>query len=61
LFNLSDDPGETANLAETQPERVQSLRGELTRLLAESGAQLPSVNDQFDPKRAHQSTADAQN
>jgi uncharacterized sulfatase len=60
LFNLREDPGETTNLAEGQPDRLQSLRGELTLLLTEVGAQLPSVNDQFDPTRAHQSTADAE-
>lgn len=60
LFNLRQDPGETTNLAEAHPDRLQSLRGKLTFLLTEVGAQLPSVNDQFDPTRAHQSTAEAE-
>ena len=59
LFNLREDPGEATNLAEVQRDRLQSLRSELTTLLAEAGAQLPSVNDQFDPTRAHLLTGDA--
>lgn len=60
LFNLREDPGETTNLAEVQRDRLLSLRSELTSLLTEAGAQLPSVNDQFDPTRAHQLTGDAE-
>ncbi|HTO05272.1 MAG TPA: sulfatase-like hydrolase/transferase, partial [Opitutus sp.] len=60
LFNLRDDPGETINLADVQPDRLRSFRSELTALLTEAGAQLPSVNDRYDPTRTLQSTADAE-
>ncbi len=56
LFNLGTDPGETANLADSHPERAQQLHAELAERLAAVGAQLPRINPDFDPGRARQSS-----
>mgnify|MGYP000060268771 CR=1 FL=1 len=39
LFDLQNDPGERHNLAETEPDRLATLRAELDRLLALAEAQ----------------------
>lgn len=44
LYNLSDDPGESENLAAKHPERVVSLRTELDGMLNEMGAKIPREN-----------------
>lgn len=43
LYHLTDDPGETKNLAAAQPERVKAMRARLTELLKDavpSGAEI---------------------
>lgn len=42
LYSLINDPGETANLAEQQPDKVRELRQQLTGWRASVGAGIPS-------------------
>ncbi len=43
LYNLADDLGETRDLADTHPETVERLLGELNRLRREAGAEMPPI------------------
>jgi hypothetical protein len=43
LFNLSDDIGESSNLAAAYPERVAELADDLAEKLAKYNAQMPIV------------------
>jgi arylsulfatase A len=52
LFNLRNDPGETTNLAATEPARLRELSDQLSTWLESVDAQLPQVNPDFDPARA---------
>lgn len=51
LFNLRDDVGETKNLADKEPKRVAELRQKLADWRVATGAQMPTVNDKFDPAK----------
>ncbi|HWL16733.1 MAG TPA: sulfatase [Opitutus sp.] len=54
LFNLRDDPGEARNLILEQPTRAAELLATLQQHLSAAGAQLPTINENFDPARATQ-------
>jgi arylsulfatase A-like enzyme len=47
LFNLRDDLGETTNLAEKMPQKVQELDALIDRFLAETGAPAPEPNPAY--------------
>ena len=49
LFNLSKDLAETTDLAKSHPEKAASLKKELFSYLEDIDAQLPAVNDDYDP------------
>jgi len=49
LFNLATDPGETANLADAQPERVMELSRKLFDWQNARGAQWPMSNPAWEP------------
>jgi arylsulfatase A len=51
LFNLRDDPAETKNLAAQEPKRVAALLKKLADWRLATGAQMPTVNDKFDPTK----------
>ncbi|MFM7207159.1 MAG: sulfatase [Planctomycetaceae bacterium] len=51
LYDLATDPGETTDLATTQPAKAQELRRTLDTWLADVGAQLPTPNPDADPTR----------
>ncbi len=53
LFNLREDLGETKNLTQQHPDRVQQLDMLIERFLSDTGAVLPQVNPQFDPAKYH--------
>ncbi|HAB18085.1 MAG TPA: hypothetical protein DCE44_16760, partial [Verrucomicrobiales bacterium] len=55
LFNLRDDPGESKNLAEQQPDRVQDLARKLFTWQGSVGAQWPMYNPNHEPKPIAQS------
>jgi len=48
LYNLKDDIGENNNLAKTQPAKVKELIDDLNIWRKKVGAQLPSVNPDYD-------------
>ena len=47
LFDLSNDIGETKNLADSMPERVKELDAILVKRLETDGAKLPKLNPEF--------------
>jgi arylsulfatase A len=48
LYNLADDIGETNDLYETMPEKVEELEADLTAWLEETGAKLPRTNPEYE-------------
>ena len=54
LFNLGDDPGEERNLAEREPKRVAALQERLATWRKTVGAQMPTVNPNYDPAKVKQ-------
>lgn len=51
LYNLRDDIGETNNLAEKMPEKVDELRDRLHAWRTEVDAQMPTRNPNYDPAK----------
>jgi hypothetical protein len=51
LYNLKDDLGEQTDLAAKLPEKAQALRTKLAAWRQQEGAQLPTVNPDFDPSK----------
>jgi len=49
LYNLRTDPGETKNLAASDPARVAHLLAMLAALRAATNAQMPTLNEAYDP------------
>lgn len=49
LFDLENDLAESHDLAETHPEKAESLKAKLFAYLKEVNAQLPDVNEAYDP------------
>jgi len=49
LYNLSQDPSETRDLARSEPARTADLRHRLDAWLQETGARLPSPNPDYKP------------
>jgi uncharacterized sulfatase len=52
LFNLAEDLGETKNLVDEKPGRVQDLRQKLVRWRQSVVARMPIPNPHYDPDRA---------
>ena len=52
LYNLSQDPGETMDVASDRPEQTKAMRDELVRWRSTIGAKPAIVNPAFDPGRA---------
>jgi arylsulfatase A-like enzyme len=51
LYDLAADPGETTDLATTQPAKAAELRSTLDTWLTDVAAQLPTPNPDADPAR----------
>lgn len=49
LYNLANDPGETKDLAASEPQRTRELRERLAEWLKQVGAQRNEPNPNFDP------------
>ncbi len=49
LYDLAGDPYETSDIAAANPEVVRTMRAELDRMLAETGAKIPAKDPRFDP------------
>ncbi|MBN2330104.1 MAG: sulfatase [Candidatus Omnitrophica bacterium] len=54
LYNLRDDIGETRNLAQSMPDRAIALRDRLAEWRKSVNAQMPAMNPDYDPSRAHE-------
>jgi len=54
LYDIDSDPGETLDLAGTQPATASDLRRRLDAWLASTAAQMPSQNPDHDPARSNQ-------
>ncbi|MDG2383560.1 MAG: sulfatase [Pirellulaceae bacterium] len=54
LYELSNDIGETNNLASAMPEKANQLREDLAIWRQRIGAQMPTKNPKYDPKLADQ-------
>ncbi len=52
LFNVRDDVGETNDLADKMPEKVEQMRQRLNEWRQEVGALEMAVNPNYDPKKA---------
>jgi arylsulfatase A-like enzyme len=51
LFNLANDPAETRNLAASEPKRVAAMQARLAAWRKAVGAQMPTVNPNYDPTK----------
>jgi len=51
LYNLKDDPGESRDRSAAEPARAAELRRRLEAWWAETGAQTPTRNPDFDPAK----------
>ena len=51
LLNLRDDPGETKDLAATQPSKVQELRTKLDNWRKATDAKAPMSNPDWQPRK----------
>lgn len=54
LYNLKNDLGEKANLAETQPDRARRMQKTLAAWRKSIQAKMPTPNPNYDPKKADQ-------
>lgn len=53
LYNLSEDIGESSNLAEAMPEKASELRAKLHRWQESVGAKLPTPNPDYNPEKSN--------
>jgi arylsulfatase A len=51
LYDLKKDVGEKTDLAATMPEKAKELRAELAEWRKKVGAQMPTKNPKYDPKK----------
>jgi arylsulfatase A-like enzyme len=54
LYDIENDIGETVNLVSSMPEKSKELMNELRRWRHEVGAQMPTLNPNYDPDRVHE-------
>lgn len=52
LYHLHDDIGESNNLAQKMPERVERMQKQLAKWRSETGARMPTPNPDHDANRA---------
>ena len=55
LFHIDNDIGEAVNLAKSIPDKAQELIGDLREWRQKVGAQMPTINPEYDPNRLHES------
>lgn len=53
MYDIENDIGETVNLARSMPEKSEELLAELRQWRLEVGAQMPTLNPNYDPDRVH--------
>ena len=54
LYDISNDIGETINLVNTMPDKTRELLDDLREWRHEVGAQMPTLNPDYDPDRVHE-------
>ena len=54
MYNIEADIGETVNLVNTMPEKAKELLKELREWRREVGAQMPTINPDYDANRVHE-------
>ncbi len=54
LYDIERDIGETVNLARSMPEKSEELLADLRQWRNEVGAQMPTINPNYDPDRVHE-------
>ena len=54
LYDIENDIGETVNLVYSMPEKSKQLLNELRRWRHEVGAQMPTLNPNYDPDRLNE-------
>ena len=54
MYDIENDIGETVNLARSMPEKSEELLAELRQWRREVGAQMPTLNTNYDPDRVHE-------
>ena len=54
LYDIQNDIGETVNLVYSVPEKAKELLNELRQWRREVGAQMPTLNPNYDPDRVHE-------
>ena len=52
LYDLANDLGEQTDLAQEMPKKVDALRSQLHQWRVSVSAQMPTINPDYDPKRA---------
>ncbi|MEO2019024.1 MAG: sulfatase [Fuerstiella sp.] len=55
LYDIATDIGETVNLAKSMPDKSKELLNDLRQWRKEVGAQMPTLNPNYDPDRVHES------
>ena len=55
LYDIQNDIGEAVNLVNTQPEVAEDMLADLKRWRKKVGAQMPTINPNYDPDRVHES------
>ncbi len=54
LYDIENDIGETVNLIYSMPEKSKELLADLRQWRQEVGAQMPTINPNYDPDRVHE-------
>tara|TARA_Y100000814_G_scaffold5361_3_gene5148 strand:+ start:151 stop:396 length:246 start_codon:yes stop_codon:yes gene_type:complete len=54
LYNIENDIGETVNLVNSLPEKASELLNELRMWRQSVGAQMPTINSEYDANRVHE-------
>jgi arylsulfatase A len=54
LYDIENDIGETVNLVYSMPEKTKELREQLQQWRNDVGAQMPSINPNYDAARMHE-------
>lgn len=60
LFNLRDDPGETANLSLKNPKKTREMHEKLRQWRQETNALMPDPNPAYDPATSDQGLTGAE-
>ena len=54
LYDIENDIGEAVNLIYSMPEKSKELLADLRQWRRKVGAQMPTINPDYDPERVHE-------